>query len=161
MRHRGLRSPGGGSSSRPFRTVCPQHSSSAFRCPAQGSLTKVDARTGRLQKYTQPKIDVPSTATVSPNSRQVAFVGPRPSIPGCGDVSCLVFALYLADVPKGRVHRFVNDAGPAGWSSDGKTLVFVYRRGIILWPLAGGAQATLTTGPNVAQADAPPAWPPR
>jgi Tol biopolymer transport system component len=129
--------------------------------PSRGSLEKIDARAGRSQKHGQFTIDVPNAASVSPDSRNVAFVAPRPSLPGCGDVSCIVFALYLANVPRPHVRKFVNDGGPAGWSADGKHLVFVYRGGLALWPLGSGARTMLSTGANVAQADAPPAWQPR
>jgi Tol biopolymer transport system component len=129
--------------------------------PSRGSLEKVDARTGRSQKHADFTIDVPVAATVSPDSRNVAFVGSRPSVPGCGDVSCVVFALYLGNVPRPHVRKVVNDGGPAGWSADGKRLAFVYRGGLALWPLGSGSRAMLSTGSNVAQADAPPAWQPR
>jgi Tol biopolymer transport system component len=129
--------------------------------PAQGALEKLDAGTGRVKRHVDFLEDVTQSGTVSPNSKWAAFVGPRPSIPGCGDVSCLVFALYLADVSRGKVRRFVNDTGPPGWSPDSKTLVFVYRRGLALWPVAGGAPTMLGTDSNIAQADAPPAWQPR
>jgi hypothetical protein len=73
----------------------------------------------------------------------------------------VVSALYLGDVPRARTKRFVNDGGPAGWSPDSKRLVFVYRGGLAVWPVASGTRTTLATGPHVAQADAPPAWQPR
>jgi dipeptidyl aminopeptidase/acylaminoacyl peptidase len=129
--------------------------------PAQGALEKVDASTGRSRKHIVLKLDLPTPTTLSPNARKAAFVGPRPSIPGCGEVSCVVFALYLVDVPHARTQRFVNDAGPAGWSPDSKALAFAYRGKIALWPVAGGNRALLTTDTNVVQADAPPAWQPR
>jgi Tol biopolymer transport system component len=129
--------------------------------PARGSLEKIDARTGRSQRHVQFTVDLPISSTVAPNSRNVAFFAPRPSISGCGDVSCIVFALYLADVSRVHVRKFVNDGSPAGWSPDGKQLVFVYRGALVLWPVGSGARTTLTTGSNVAQADAPPAWQPR
>src|SRR5438552_2442927 len=96
--------------------------------------------------------DVTQSATVSPNSKTVAFVGPRPSVPGCGDVACLVFALYLGDVADGKLHRFLNDTGPPAWAPNSKTLAFVYRRGLALWPVAGGTPTMLATDPNIAQA---------
>jgi len=136
--------------------------SKAIFIPAQGALERLDARTGSEQRHVDMREDVTQTATVSPNSTTVAFVGPRPSTPDCGEVSCLVFALYLADVAHGKVRRFVTDTGPAGWSPDSKTLVFVRRGALNLWPLsAKAAQATLATGSHVAAADAPPAWQPR
>jgi Tol biopolymer transport system component len=129
--------------------------------PAQGAFARVDAHTGRVQRHVTLSMDAANATTFSPDSKQAMFLGSRPSIPNCGEVSCIVFALYRVDVKTGKVRKFLNDAGPAGWSSDGKQLVFVYRRGIVLWPLAGGAQTTLSTGADVAQADAPPAWQPR
>jgi Tol biopolymer transport system component len=130
--------------------------------PSLGACEKLNALTGRVQKHLELSEDVTQTATVSPNSRTVAFVGPRPSIPGCGEVSCVVTALYMADLARPKVRRFLKDAGPAGWSPDSKTVAVVYRGAIALMPVvSGGTRATLTTGPNVAAADAPPAWQPR
>jgi Tol biopolymer transport system component len=129
--------------------------------PAVGALERIDARTGRVQRHIVMREDVTQTATVSPNSKMVAFRAPRPSIPGCGAVSCLVFAVYLGDVRSGKLRRFVNDTGPPGWSRDSKTLVFVYRGGLALWPVAGDSPTMLAIGSHVAQADAPPAWQPR
>jgi Tol biopolymer transport system component len=125
----------------------------------RGSLDKIDARTGKPQKHYEFRMDVPQATTLSPNTKKLAFYGPRPSLPGCGEVSCLVNAVYLANVP-GGVRKFVNDGGPAGWSSDGKRLVFVYRGGIALWPVSGGAHTLLTTEKAVPAGDAPPAWQP-
>jgi len=125
-----------------------------------GSLDRVDARTGKLETHVVFSMDLPPTATVSPNTKKVAFYGPRPSIPGCGELSCVVFAVYLSDVP-GRVKRFVKDGGPAGWAPDGRRLVFVYRGGLALWPVSGSTPTTLSTGTAVPAADAPPAWQPR
>jgi Tol biopolymer transport system component len=129
--------------------------------PALAALERIDARSGRVQRHIVMREDVTQAATVSPNSKTVAFRGQRPSVPGCGQVSCLVFALYLGDVRSGTVRRFVNDTGPPGWSPGGKALVFVYRRGLALWPVAGGSPTMLAIDSLVAQADAPPAWQPR
>jgi Tol biopolymer transport system component len=130
--------------------------------PAEAALEKIDSRTGRERKHVDMREDVTQAATVSPNSRTVAFVGPRPSIPGCGEVSCLVFALYLADTSSGKLRRFTNNTGPPGWSPDSKTLAFAHLGGIALWPVSGGAnRRMLTTDSDVPQADAPPAWQPR
>lgn len=122
-----------------------------------GTLEKVEAATGKLQSHYEFLMDVPPTATMSPNAKRFAFYGPRPSIPGCGELSCVVFAVYLGDVP-GRVRRFVKDGGPAGWAPDGTRLVFVYRGGLALWPVSGSTPTTLSTGTAVPSADAPPAW---
>jgi Tol biopolymer transport system component len=106
--------------------------------------------------------DVPISGSISPNGRNVAFVGSRPSLPGCGEVSCVVFALYLGDLTNSKTKKFTNDGGPAGWSPDSKRLVFVYRGALTIWPVGGKTpSATLATDSHVAQADAPPAWQPR
>jgi Tol biopolymer transport system component len=132
--------------------------------PTRGALEQLDARTGRVLKHVTLTVDVPISGSISPDGRKVAFVGSRPSLPGCGEVSCVVFALYLGDLTRthGRTQKFTNDGGPAGWSPNGKTLVFVYRGALTFWPVGGKAPSgTLATGAHVAQADAPPAWQPR
>lgn len=138
--------------------------SKSILTPSFSALDQIDARTGRVQKHiVLMKLD-PATsqsATLSPNSRSIAFVGPRPSAPGCGDVSCERFALYLSGVPGGRTRHVANGTGPAGWSPDGRSLVFVYRGALYLWPVAGGKRTAIATGDNVAAGDAPPAWQPR
>ena len=132
--------------------------------PVVGGLDRLDARTGRVQKRIAMTLDVSTSqaATLSPNSRKVAWVGPTAAKgpPECGEVACPAFALYLANVP-GRARRILYGTGPAGWSPDGKTLVFVYRGALNLLPVAGGARTPITTGSDVAAGDAPPAWQPR
>jgi len=59
-----------------------------------------------------------------------------------------------------RVRRIVNDAGAAGWSPDGKTLVFIAKGALTLRLVSSGKETTLSTGPNVADGDAAPAWQP-
>jgi Tol biopolymer transport system component len=136
--------------------------SKSIYIPSRGALLKVDAGTGRQQKHVQLRVDVPISGTTSPDSSKVAFVGSRPSLPGCGEVSCVVFALYLGDVTRARLQKFVNDGGPAGWSPDSKTLVFVFRGALVLWNVGSRSRSsTIKTGSHVAQADAPPAWQPR
>ena len=130
--------------------------------PTRGALEKLDAGTGRVQKHVTLTVDVPISASTSPDGRKVAFVGSRPSLPGCGEVSCVVFALYLGDLTSGKTQKFTNDGGPAGWSRDSKTLLFVYRGALVTWPVGSrNRSGTIKTGPHVAQADAPPAWQPR
>jgi Tol biopolymer transport system component len=130
--------------------------------PTRGALEKLDARTGHVQKHVTLAVDVPISASTSPNGRKVAYVGSRPSLPGCGEVSCVVFALYLGDLTRGKAQKFTNDGSPAGWSPDSKRLVFVFRGALTIWPVGGKAPSgTLQTGSNVAQGDAPPAWQPR
>jgi Tol biopolymer transport system component len=135
--------------------------------PVQGALDKLDARDGRLQRLIALRLDLATaqSATVSPSSRRVVFVGPAPPSygpPDCGEVRCSTFALYLADVPSGRPRHVANGTGPAGWSSDSKSIVFVYRGGLALWPAAGGKPRTrIKTDTDIPAGDAPPAWQPR
>lgn len=137
--------------------------SKAIFVPALGALARVNARTGKLERHIAISID-PSTgqsATLSPNSRSVVFLGNRPSGEGCGDASCVRYALFLAPIPGHRARRFAVDTGPAGWSPDSKSLVFVYRHGLQVWPIAGGTHKAIAVGDNVPTGDAPPAWQPR
>ena len=131
--------------------------------PTQGGLEKIDARTGRLLKRVAVPIDLgtSSAATVSPDGQTVAYVAPRPSTPNCGDVSCAVFALYLANLRDGRPRRAARDAGPAGWSPDGTHIVFVNRGALALWPVATGTRTTIKAGQSTPAGGAPPAWQPR
>ena len=126
----------------------------------RGTIEKFDLKRGKYIGHYTYLENVPQSTTVSPNGKKVAFYAPRPSIPGCDEVSCLVYAVYVADV-KGRQKRFTKDGGPAGWSPDNKRLVFVYRGGISLWTIANGATHVQLATPNVVPAgDAPPAWQP-
>ena len=132
--------------------------------PVVGGLVRIDARTGRLQKRFTLAVDLATSqaATLAPNSQKVAWVGPAHAQgpPECGEVACAAFALYLANVP-GRARLVFRGTGPAGWSPDGKTLVFVYRGALNLWPVAGGERTSITTDKDVPAGDAPPAWQPR
>jgi Tol biopolymer transport system component len=127
----------------------------------RGTIEKFSLVTNKYIGHYLYLENVPQSTAVSPNAKKVTFYAPRPSIPGCEDVSCLVFAVYVADIG-GKMKRFVKDGGPAGWSPDNKRLVFVYRGGISLWTLAQGAgtHVQLATPNVVPAADAPPAWQP-
>jgi len=128
----------------------------------RGAIDRLNLKKNKLTEHHQYLNDVPQATTISPNSKKVAFYAPRPSIPGCDEVSCLVYAVYVADIG-GKMKRFVNDGGPAGWSPDSKRLAFVYRGGLGLWTVAAGSRThTQLATPNVQPAgDAPPAWQPR
>jgi Tol biopolymer transport system component len=131
--------------------------------PAGGDLVQVDVETGHVQKYFGLPIDTQTgqTATLSPNGRSVAYVGPRISTgpPDCGEGRCPQFGLYLASLPvPHRPHRIVNDTGAAGWSPDGKQLAFVARGVLTLRNVTTGKQTAISTETHVATGDAPPAW---
>jgi Tol biopolymer transport system component len=138
----------------------------AILIPAAGDLVKVDSRSGKVRDYYGMTLDIQTaqTATLSPNRRTVAYVGPRVSTgpDDCGEGPCPQYGLYLANVLKPhQPRRIVNDTGPAGWSPDGKSLVFVARGALTLWGVAGKTRTALSTGKHVATGDSPPAWQPR
>jgi Tol biopolymer transport system component len=140
--------------------------SASLLIPSAGDLVKIDSRTGQIQKYYGVTLDIQTgqTATVSPNGRQVAFVNPRRSTgpPDCGEGRCQQFGLYLAQVQAPhRQRKLLNDAGAAGWSPDGKTLVYAARGVLTLRLLSSGKERAIDTGAHIAAGDAPPAWQPR
>ena len=134
--------------------------------PSAADLIQVDSQTGKIQKYFGLTLDIQTTqtATVSPDARSVAYIGPRPSTgpEDCGEGRCPQYALYLARVPKPhRPRRIVDDTGAAGWSPDGKTLAYVHLGALTLRSVGTGATRTIATTPHVAVGDSPPAWQPR
>jgi len=137
--------------------------SKSILIPDSGSVTKVDARTGRVQTRYRAEIDPVDSqaATVSPDITRVAFVGTRPPTgpPDCGESHCPAFALYVSKL-SGKRQKITNDTGPAGWSPDSKTIVFV-ARGVLTLNVIGGGKTTIHAGPHVPSGDAPPAWQPR
>jgi Tol biopolymer transport system component len=140
--------------------------SKSILIPSAADLVQVDARTGRIQKYFGLTLDIQTTqnATVSPDDRTVAYLGPRVSTgpEDCGEGPCPQFALYLARVPAPhQPRRILNDTGAAGWSPDGKTLAFVHLDHLKLRTVANGATRTVDTGRHIAVGDSPPAWQPR
>jgi Tol biopolymer transport system component len=140
--------------------------SKAILIPSGGDLLKVDPRTGRSLKYYGLRLDIQTAhaATVSPNGRRIAYVGPRLSTgpEDCGEGPCPQFGLYLANVPAPhRARRIVNDTGPAGWSPDSKNLAFVAKGALTLRSVSGGNSTLIATVPHTATGDSPPAWQPR
>jgi Tol biopolymer transport system component len=134
--------------------------------PSAADIVQVDSLTGKIQKYFGLTLDIQTTqsATVSPDARSVAYVGPRPSTgpEDCGEGRCPQYALYLARVPAPhRPRRLVNDTGPAGWSPDGKTLAYVHLGALTFQTVATGATRTIETKPHIVTGDSPPAWQPR
>jgi Tol biopolymer transport system component len=132
--------------------------------PTNGDVSKVDARTGRAQAHRsfRPELSSSQAATVSPDGTGLAFVARRPlSGPSdCGESPCAGFALYLSTTKRPRKFHIANDTGPAGWSPDGKTLVYVYKGALTLTPAGTRARTTIPTGGHAAAGDAPPAWQP-
>jgi Tol biopolymer transport system component len=131
--------------------------------PSAGDLVKIDAKTGRIQKYFGVTLDIQTgqTATVSPNGRMTAFVAPRRSTgpPDCGEGRCQQFALYLANLAAPhRQRKLLNDTGAAGWSPDGKTLVYAAKGVLTLRVVSSGKETAIDTGAHIAAGDAPPAW---
>jgi len=134
--------------------------------PSAADLVQVDAQTGRIQRYFGLTMDIQTSqnATVAPSSLMVAYLGPRLSTgpEDCGEGPCPQYGLYLARVPAPhRARRIVNDTGAAGWSPDGKTLIYVHRGPLTLRNVATGATTTIATGKHIAVGDSPPAWQPR
>jgi WD40 repeat protein len=133
--------------------------------PSAGDLVRIDSQSGKIQRYYGLTLDIVTgqTATVSRGARMIAYVGPRISTgpEDCGEGPCPQFGLYLARVPAPhRPRRIANDTGPAGWSPDGGTLVFVSRGALRLLAAGGGTAAGIATGTHIATGDAPPAWQP-
>lgn len=130
-----------------------------------GGLLQVDARTGKVQRQLRLPVELaPSEAvpTFSPNGRSVVYVGRRPEPAGCQRTACEVFALYLARVSAASARRFVDDAGPAGWSPDSRRIVFVNRGGLEVRSVLGSqrSSSSIPIGLNDLFGDAPPAWQP-
>ena len=78
----------------------------------------------------------------------------------CGEGPCQRFGLYFESLSaKRKVPKLiVKDAGAAGYSSDGRRLVFSAGGGLVLRSIATGATTTIAT-PNLTPAPgAPPTW---
>jgi Tol biopolymer transport system component len=134
--------------------------------PAAADLYRVDARTGAIRQSYGILLDLQlsQTLTVSPNFRTMAYVGQRVSTgpDDCGEGPCPQYGLYVASVPKPhKPRKFLNDAGPAGWSPNGKTLAFIWRGSLALGDLATGKRTLISTGPHIATGDSSPAWQPK
>jgi Tol biopolymer transport system component len=137
--------------------------------PAGGDLARVDARTGRVEKFFGAALDpvIAQAATLSPDARTVAFVGSRPSTGShdCGEALCEgrgpFVGRYVSSVSARKPVRIADDTGPAGWSPDGKTLVYVSKGALTLDTIGTDKRTAIATGANVVAGDAPPAWQPR
>jgi Tol biopolymer transport system component len=133
--------------------------------PESDFLYTVAIRSGRIEKrlLLESGIEARNTvATLSPNGRTVAFIGRRPSPPGCQQNECEVFALYLKRASGGVSRPLIDDGGPVGWSSDGRTVIYAYHGGFRLHPLQGGTVKTVEMGAeNALGGVGPPALQPR
>jgi Tol biopolymer transport system component len=146
----------------------PSWTQAGLLIPSGGDLVRIDPATGHVLKYYGAQIDVvwgQNTVAVSPDTSTLTFVGARRPDAGdkeCGEGPCQRFALYIENI---RTHasprKLTNDAGPAAFSPDGKTLAFVAQNALVLWPLAGGTSTTVATGSAYPVVAAPPAWQPR
>jgi hypothetical protein len=134
--------------------------------PSGGDLLKIDPATGHVQKYYDAQIDAiwgMNSVALSPNRSTITFVGSRDAEPGdkeCGEGPCPRFALYKESIvtKSKKPQRVVKDAGPATFSPGGTQLAFVANGGLVLWSLAAGTPATITTGDVTPTVSAPPAW---
>ena len=136
----------------------------------EGDLARIDPRSGRVQQLFGALIDafvgMDGTA-VSPDLSTVTFVGARPPDRGdkeCGEgLPCPRFALYVQNLRKRTAPRILaRDAGPASFSPDGKSVVFVAPGPqIVLWRLANGTSRSVKTGNLTPTTSSPPVWQPR
>jgi Tol biopolymer transport system component len=137
--------------------------------PTNGDLAKVDPRSGHVQKLFGALIDASvgmDAAAISPDLSTITFMGPRPLDPrdtGCGEgVPCPTFALFIEHL---RAHKaptiLVRNGGPASFSPDGKRIVFVAQKRLVLRVLASGASTSLKPGKLSPTTSSPPVWQPR
>jgi Tol biopolymer transport system component len=146
----------------------PSWTANGLVIPSNGDLVKIDPRTGHVLKRFGALIDAmvgQDSTAVAPNLSTLTFVGSRPPIPGdkgCGEgVPCPVFALYIQNLAQHKAPRtLVRDAGPATFSHDGKSLVFVNKGRIVFWTLKNGASRSIATGKLKPSTSAPPSLQP-
>jgi Tol biopolymer transport system component len=134
--------------------------------PAAADLYRVDARTGAIRQTYGILLDLQlsQTLTISPNFRTMVYVAQRVSTgpDDCGEGPCPQYGLFGASVPKPhKPRKILNDAGPAGWSADGKTLAFIWRGQLTLRDVASGRRTTVSPGAHIPTGDSSPAWQPK
>lgn len=147
----------------------PSWTKAGLLIPSGGDLLRIDPATGKVEKYYGANIDIVSglnSVAVSPDSSTITFVGSRAPNPGdqdCGDnAPCPRFALYSQKIhPHGKPRKVLNDAGPAAFSRDGKSIVYVAKNALVIQTLASGSTTTVNTGTAFPSIPAPPAWSPR
>jgi TolB protein len=147
----------------------PSWTSRGLVIPTGGDLAKIDPKSGRVQKLFGALIDASvgmDATAVSPDLSTVASVGARKPIPGdkdCGEgIACPRYALYIQDLRTHKAPRtLTRDTGPASFSPDGKSLVFVARNRLVLSPLGKGKSSSVKTGRVTPTLSTPPVWQPR
>lgn len=146
----------------------PSWTKAGLLIPSGGDLLRIDPATGKVEKYFGANIDIVSglnSVAVSPDSSTITFVGSRAPNPGdqdCGDSApCPRFALYSQKLqPHGKPRKVLNDAGPAAFSPDGKSIVYVAKNALVIQTLASGSTTTVNTGTAFPSVPAPPTWSP-
>lgn len=143
----------------------PSWTKAGLLVPSGGDLLRIDDRTGHVLKYYGANIDAIwglNTVAVAPDRTRLTYVGARAPEPGdmeCGEGPCQRFGLYLESLTTKRKkpQMIVKDAGPAGFSPDGRQLAFTDGGKLVLRTLGGGSTALATGGAYPTNA-APPAW---
>lgn len=139
--------------------------SASLYVPTIADVSKVDARTGRIQGRSDLRAELVSStaAAVAPDGRSVAYVGRRPLTgpADCGESPCPMFALYLVSTTRRKPLKIANGTGPATWLPDGKTVIYVANGKLVLTTLPGGKSSTIPMDEHLLAGDAPPAWQPR
>jgi hypothetical protein len=147
----------------------PSWTSRGLLIPTNGELVKIDPVSGRVQRVFSALIDASigqDTTAVSPNLATISFVGARPPDPGdtgCGEgVPCQRFALFT-QVLRGHTmpKTFKLNGGPASFSPDGKSLVYVEQNHLVLQTLASGTPKQITAGTLALTTSSPPVLQPR
>lgn len=144
----------------------PSWTSKGLLIPTGGDLLRIDTKTGRVLKYYGANIDAIwglNSVTVAPALSVLTYVGAREPVPGdmeCGDGPCQRFGLYLESLTaKRKIPKLiVKDTGAAGFSPDGRQLVFSAGGGLVIRSLASGAQTSIATPNLTAAPGAPPTW---
>ena len=147
----------------------PSWTSKGLLVPTNGGLAEIDPQSGRVQKLFDALIDASvgmTTTAVSPDLSTVTFVEslpPDPGDTGCGEgVPCPRFALSIQHLRTHKAPRIlVRNGGPASFSPDGKTLLYVAGKQLVLQGVASGTSTTIPTGNFAPTTGAPPVLQPR
>lgn len=134
--------------------------------PSGGDLVRIDSANGRVRKYYNANIDAiwgQMSVALSPSASWLTYVGARAPEPGdkeCGEGPCQRFGLFLENLlTKAKKPRMiVKDTGPAGFSPDGKRIVFAADGKLMVRSIASGATTAIPTGGAYPTNVAPPAW---